>query len=811
MSSSQNNNTSSVARYFDTMDYGPAPESDTDARQWLARHAEGFGHFIGGRFTDVSAGARFDTAEPATGQRLAGIAQGAAQDVDAAVAAARAAQPGWLALGGHGRARHLYALARMVQRHARLLAVVEALDNGKPIRETRDLDVPLVARHFYHHAGWAQLQEREFADQVPLGVVGQIIPWNFPLLMLAWKIAPALALGNTVVLKPAELTPLSALLFAELAAEAGLPPGVLNVVTGDGATGAALVAHEGVDKIAFTGSTDVGRLIREATAGSGKSLTLELGGKSPFIVFDDADIDAAVEGVVDAIWFNQGQVCCAGSRLLLQEGIAADFIERLKRRMQSLRVGSPLDKAIDMGSLIDPTQLERVRTLVATGVREGASCYQAPGALPPGGSFFPPTLLTNVHPASTVATEEIFGPVLVTMTFRTPDEAVALANNTRYGLAASVWSETIGLALGVAPQLQAGVVWVNATNLFDAGVGFGGYRESGYGREGGREGCYEYLKPRAWAERKPRAASVAAVAANAANETSKTQVRPSALPAIDRTAKLFVGGKQVRPDGELSHPVFAANGQRAGEVGTGNRKDIRNAVAAARSAASWSSATPHRRAQALYYLAENLAARADEFAGRIASLTGVGAPAAQAEVDASVSRLFAYGAWADKYEGTVHVPPLRGVALATVEPIGVVGVVCPDEAPLLSFVSLFAPLMAMGNRTVIVPSEKHPLVATDFYQVLETSDLPAGVINLVTGHAASLVQTLAEHDDVDALWVFGAKALSRNAERLSVGNLKRTLVDHGLATDWHDAASAEGALFLRHATQVKNIWIPYGE
>lgn len=810
MSSSQNNNSSiSVARYFDTMDYGPAPESDTDARQWLARHAEGFGHFIDGRFTQASAGAQFDTAEPATGQRLAGIAQGSAQDVDAAVAAARAAQPGWLALGGHGRARHLYALARMVQRHARLLAVVEALDNGKPIRETRDLDVPLVARHFYHHAGWAQLQEREFADQVPLGVVGQIIPWNFPLLMLAWKIAPALALGNTVVLKPAELTPLSALLFAELAAEAGLPPGVLNVVTGDGATGAALVAHEGVDKIAFTGSTDVGRLIREATAGSGKSLTLELGGKSPFIVFDDADIDAAVEGVVDAIWFNQGQVCCAGSRLLLQEGIAADFIERLKRRMQSLRVGSPLDKTIDMGSLIDPTQLERVRTLVATGVREGASCFQAPGSLPPGGSFFPPTLLTNVHPASTVATEEIFGPVLVTMTFRTPDEAVALANNTRYGLAASVWSETIGLALGISPQLQAGVVWVNATNLFDAGVGFGGYRESGYGREGGREGCYEYLKPRAWAERKPR---TAAVALEAANEAPKTQPKSSiTLPAIDRTAKLFVGGKQVRPDGELSHPVFAANGQRIGEVGTGNRKDIRNAVAAARSAASWSSATPHRRAQALYYLAENLAARADEFAGRIASLTGVGAPAAQAEVDASVSRLFAYGAWADKYEGTVHVPPLRGVALATVEAIGVVGVVCPDEAPLLSFVSLFAPLMAMGNRTVIVPSERHPLVATDFYQVLETSDLPAGTINLVTGPTASLVQTLAEHDDVDALWVFGAKALSRNAERLSVGNLKRTLVDHGLATDWHDAASAEGALFLRHATQVKNIWIPYGE
>ncbi|RUR71134.1 aldehyde dehydrogenase family protein [Variovorax guangxiensis] len=806
MSSSNNNN---VARYFDTMDYGPAPESDTDAREWLARHAEGFGHFIDGRFTLAAEGAHFDTAEPATGQRLARIAQGSAKDVDAAVAAARAAQPGWFALGGHGRARHLYALARMVQRHARLLAVVEALDNGKPIRETRDLDVPLAARHFYHHAGWAQLQEREFADQVPLGVVGQIIPWNFPLLMLAWKIAPALALGNTVVLKPAEFTPLSALLFAELAAQAGLPRGVLNVVTGDGATGAALVAHEGVDKIAFTGSTEVGRLIRTATAGTGKSLTLELGGKSPFIVFDDADIDAAVEGVVDAIWFNQGQVCCAGSRLLLQEGIADDFIARLKRRMQTLRVGSPLDKAIDMGSLIDSTQLERVRSLVATGVREGASCYQAPGALPPGGSFFPPTLLTGVQPASTVATEEIFGPVLVTMTFRTPDEAVALANNTRYGLAASVWSETIGLALGIAPQLQAGVVWVNATNLFDAGVGFGGYRESGYGREGGREGCYEYLKPRAWAQRKPRADDVAVVAANeAADARNET---PLALPAIDRTAKLFIGGKQVRPDGELSSSIFAANGQRAGEVGAGNRKDIRNAVAAARSAAGWSSATPHRRAQALYYLAENLSARAGEFAVRIASLTGVAAKAAQAEVDASVSRLFAYGAWADKYEGTVHVPPLRGVALATVEAIGVVGVVCPDEAPLLSFVSLLAPNLAMGNRTVIVPGEKHALVATDFYQVLETSDLPGGVVNIVTGPAAGLVRTLAEHDDVDALWVFSAKELSRDAERLSVGNLKRTLVDHGLATDWHDLASGEGPVFLRHATQVKNIWIPYGE
>jgi aldehyde dehydrogenase (NAD+) len=800
---------SSPAHYFDTMDYGPAPESDTDARAWLKKHADGFGHFVGGKFTDAAAGTLFDTVEPASGKPLARISQGTAADVDAAVAAARAAQPGWFALGGHARARHLYALARMIQRHARLFAVVEALDNGKPIRETRDIDVPLVVRHFYHHAGWAQLQQREFADQVPVGVIGQIVPWNFPLLMLAWKIAPALALGNTVVLKPAEFTPLSALLFAELAAEAGLPAGVLNVVSGDGATGAALVAHKDVNKIAFTGSTEVGRIIREQTAGSGKSLTLELGGKSPFIVFDDADIDAAVEGVVDAIWFNQGQVCCAGARLLVQEGIAEDFYARLKRRMQHLRAGHSLDKTIDIGALIDPTQLERVRGLVATGIREGATCFQPTMALPDGGNYFPPTLLTNVHPASTVAVEEIFGPVLVAMTFRTYDEALTLANNTRYGLAASVWSETIGLALAVAPQIKAGVVWINSTNLFDAAVGFGGYRESGYGREGGREGCYEYLKPAAWSKRVARVAQSTPAPAKLKDIEGVTA--SSRLPQLDRTAKLFINGKQARPDGEQSLAVFDARGRLAGEVGLGNRKDIRNAVAAAQGASSWSASTPHRRAQALYYLAENLSARAAEFAERIASLTGVTTAAATAEVEQAIERLFVYGAWSDKYEGAVHQPPLRGVALAMVEPLGVVGVVCPDESPLLAFVSLLAPLLAMGNRIVIVPSERHALIATDFYQILETSDLPSGTVNIVTGSAATLLPTLAGHDDVDAVWAFGDAALSTAAEKLSTGNLKRTLVDYGLQTDWNDGVAAEGPVWLRHATQVKNIWIPYGE
>ncbi len=790
----------SIAKYFDSMAYGPSPESDSEARGWLARHGASFGHFINGGFTKPEA--QFQTFEPATGKPLAMLARGGAGDVEAAVAAARKAQAPWAKLPGHARARHLYALSRMIQRHARLIAVVEAIDNGKPIRETRDIDVPLAARHFLHHAGWAQLQATSFPDHVPVGVVGQIIPWNFPFLMLAWKIAPALALGNTVVLKPAEYTSLTALLFAELAAAAGLPAGVINIVTGEGETGALLVNHPGVDKIAFTGSTEVGRIIRKDLAGSGKALTLELGGKSPFIVFEDADLDGAVEGVVDAIWFNQGQVCCAGSRLLLQEGIAEDFIRRLKRRMAVLRVGSPLDKGIDMGAIVAPIQLERIRALVAQGVAEGAELYQAEMDLPAEGCFYPPTLLSGVQPASIVAQEEIFGPVAVTTTFRTPDEAVQLANHSRYGLSASIWSETIGLALQVAAKVEAGVVWVNATNMFDAAVGFGGRKESGFGREGGREGAFEYLKPKALLGRKLRPAL-------APVQPRSLSVTDFAAPEIDRTAKLYIGGKQARPDGNYSRPVLNPKGVSLGEVGEGNRKDIRNAVAAARKADAWAAASTHNRAQVLYYIAENLSGRAAEFAGRIAAMTGQSAAKAAAEVEASIARLFSYAAWADKYDGAVHSPPLRGVALAMNEPVGVVGVICPPEAPLLGFISLVAPLIAMGNRVIAVPSAAHPLSATDFYSVLETSDLPGGVLNIVTGDPLPLAEALAAHADVDAIWAFGSEALSQTVERLSAGNMKRSFVDHGRLTEW-EAASAEGVDWLRRATEVKNIWIPYG-
>ncbi len=777
-----------VAEIFDTMDYGTAPENAGEAVAWLDLHKRKFGHFIGGAFTKPRKG--FESRNPADGQVLAQLTQATQAEVTDAVKAARAAQPGWEKLGGHGRAKHLYALARLLQKHARLFAVVETLDNGKPIRESRDIDIPLAQRHFYYHAGMAQLMEAELPDRQALGVCGQVIPWNFPLLMLAWKIAPALAMGNTVVLKPAEYTSLTALLFAQICCEAGLPKGVVNIVTGDGRVGEMIVGAD-VDKVAFTGSTAVGRKIREATAGTGKSLTLELGGKSPYIVFDDADLDSAVEGLVDAIWFNQGQVCCAGSRLLVQEPVADAFYDKLKARMDKLRVGDPLDKSIDVGAVVDPVQLQTITQMVESnpaGDHHVAACD-----MPDGGCFYPPTLITGLAPADTLMQEEIFGPVLAATTFRTPAEAVQIANNTRYGLAATVWTENVNQALDIAPQLAAGVVWVNATNLFDAAAGFGGVRESGFGREGGWEGLEAYTKPKGKAKAlKP----VAPMSGDGA---------PSG--GLDRTSKLYVGGKQARPDGGYSAPVWGKSGALLGHVSLANRKDVRNAVEAATSAASWAKTSGHLRAQILYYIAENLSARAGEFAARIDAM--IGGKSGAKEVEACVRRLFTYAAWADKYDGQVHGVPIRGVALAMREPAGVIGALCPAEAPLLGLVSLMAPGIAMGNRMVLCASEAFPLAAMDFYQVLETSDVPGGVVNILSGPHADTAPALASHLGVDAVWSFGAGEMSRLVEKAAAGNLKRTWVNNGLSRDW-TGPEGEGRAFLSAATEVKNIWVPYG-
>ena len=787
--------------------YGPAPESDRLAMDWLQGGERTFGHYIGGRWTQ--AGELHPTRCPADGRLLATFAWGGSSEVDAAVAAAGEALGPWREIGGHARARHLYRLARQIQKRSRLFAVVEALDNGKTIREARDLDIPLAARHFHHHAGWAQLAAAEFPGCEPVGVVGQIIPWNFPLLMLAWKVAPALAAGNTVVLKPAEYTPLSALLFAELAHETGLPPGVLNVVTGDGTTGAALTRHPRVAKIAFTGSTEVGREIRTATAGTGRHLSLELGGKSPFVVFDSADIDAAIEGIVDGVWLNQGQVCCAGSRLLVQESVEEEMLERLRARMETIRVGHPLDKSMDMGAVVDGAQMDRIRGFLDVGEAEGAEIWQPSRGVPEDGLFLPPTLCTGAPASSTIVTEEIFGPVLVSLTFRTPAEAVTLANDTRYGLAASVWTEDLSLAMDIAPAIKAGTVWVNCTNRFDAASGFGGYRESGFGREGGREGMWEYLKPRVGPP-PPSAAVAAEAGVRVATDPAESADRHSP-DAIDRTRKHWIGGRQRRPDGGYSLSQLDPAGGLWGEVPRGNRKDVRDAVeAAGRARPGWAGTTAYLRAQILFFLAENFAARAGEFAAGLKGATGMTGQAARAEVEAAIQSLFTFAAWADKHDGSVHSTPFRNVTFAMNEPAGTLAIRCADQAPLAGAAGSVAAALSQGNVVVVVVSERFPIPALDLVQVLETSDVPPGVVNVLSGVHDEVVPTLAAHDDVDQLWDFVGDDLSGEAERLSAGNLKRVWVDRDGALDWCRVSGQAGGLLLRKATRVKNIWVPYG-
>jgi aldehyde dehydrogenase (NAD+) len=483
----------------------------------------------------------------------------------------------------------------------------------------------------------------------------------------------------------------------------------------------------------------------------------------------------------------------------MQESIAEKMTRKLQARMSTLRVGAPLDKAIDIGAIVARVQLERIDRMVKQGIAEGATCWQPEVLMPTRGLYYKPTLLSNVHPTSIVAQQEIFGPVLAAMTFRTPREAVELANNTVYGLAASVWSESINVALHVSAQLKAGVVWVNSTNLFDAACGFGGYRESGYGREGGREGLVEYLEP-SWFRKAP------ALKKNGAGKKDHSEV---ANPGIDRTVKLYIGGKQVRPDSGYSIEIRGKKGELLGESPLGNRKDVRNAVEAARKAESWSKATAHNRAQVLYYIAENLSQRSEEISGRLAA--AVGKKQAAEEVQRSVERLFSYAGWADKFDGAVHNPPMRNVSIAMNEAIGTIGVVCPPEFPLLGFFTMVLPLIAAGNTIVAVPSESYPLITGDLYQVFETSDLPGGVVNIVAGRATELLKVLAEHDDLDGIWCYGDSEMCASAKALSVGNLKQVWTNEGRHIDFFDNPQSEGRWYLEHAHQVKNIWVPYGE
>ncbi len=766
-----------VAEIFESMEWGPAPEGRGEADAWLDGHDRAFGHYIDGK--RGAPGETFATVNPATGETLALVTQGTKDDVARAVTVARKAAKGWAATSDHNRARVLYAMARGLQKHARLFAVLETLDTGKPIREARDIDVALAVRHFYHHAGHAELRAEIMPEAEPWGVCGQIVPWNFPLLMLSWKVAPALAMGNTVVLKPAEWTPLTALAFADICDAAGVPPGVVNIVTGDGRTGAALVAAD-IDKLAFTGSTEVGRSLRHETAGRGMGLTLELGGKSPYVVFEDADIDGAVEGLVDAIWFNGGQVCCAGARLLVQEGIAEDFRARLLARMARIRVGDPLDKSIDMGAMVHADHKRSVEAMLArtSGTVHRGEC--------PDGCYLPPILVTDLHGGDPLMQEEVFGPVLVMTTFRTPAEAVQLANDTAYGLAGSVWSQDIDVALDTAPKIRAGVVWVNGANMLDAAAPFGGVKESGFGREGGVAGLAAYLAP-------PRGARLSQPSARVG----------SAAPAdtIDRTPKMYVGGKQARADGGYTRAVFGPKG-RVGEVGIANRKDVRNAVEAANAAAGWSRSTGHLRAQILYYLAENLSARAEEFDARLAAQSGDKPATGEA-----VRHLFRWAAWADKHDGRTLGVPMGGLALALNTPVGTIAAFAPEEAPLSGIAQIVGAALATGNRLILIAPESAPLTATDFYQVLDTSDVPAGVVNILTGDHAELAAQVAAHADIGAVWSFSSANISGVIEREAAGNLKRTWVNDGRTRDW---AGGDARAWLEHATQVQTIWVPFG-
>jgi len=783
-----------IVKNFRNIKYGPAPEDAKEVNKWIANLDKPNHLYINGKWVKSKSTKTIQSINPSNNSKLFTLAVANKTDVNAAVLAAKKAHPKWSSLSSIRRSKYMYALARLIQKHSRFLAVLETIDNGKPIRETRDIDIPLVARHFYYHAGWAaKLNKQNFN---PIGVVGQIIPWNFPLLMLSWKIAPAIACGNTVVLKPAEFTSLTALFFAEICQKAGIPNGVINIVTGDGTTGELITQHPDIKKIAFTGSTEVGKKIIQSTAVAEKKLTMELGGKSPFIVFEDADLDSAVEGVVDAIWFNQGQVCCAGSRLLVQESIEKKFIKKLKNRMEKLRVGNPLDKSIDIGAIVAPVQLKKIRQIVNKGKKEGSKLWQPSWACPKDGLFFPPSLFTNVSPASYIAQVEIFGPVLSSLTFRTPSEAVAIANNTPYGLAASIWSENINLALDIAPKIKAGVVWINSTNLFDASCGFGGYKESGFGREGGCEGIRAYTNINI-----PQKKKIG----------SRNTKRKINIPTIDQTPKLYIGGKQKRPDSGYSFPFYSYSNEFICDIGRSNRKDVRNSVEEASKSFS-KQLTNFNRSQILFYLAENLSQRKDTFINLLINVSGLNYIDAIKEFDLSCERIFYYASMADKFEGLIHNPPMRGLTMAVKEPIGVITSILDDNQPLLSLSTVMSSVFANGNTNIIVPSEQTALIATSMYQVFDTSDVPAGYINILTAKQNELNITLAQHENIDGIWAFSRDAKTRSSIiKETAFNLKRFWCPKNNNIDWSSSSEEFLSEFLHQGSQVKNIWIPYGE
>ncbi|KAK7492979.1 hypothetical protein BaRGS_00015709 [Batillaria attramentaria] len=835
--SAQSGASSSVRSIFETLSYGPVPDADNVAKAWLDDHCRQFGHFINGSWYKPEAGSQSQTQNPSTGEVLASVLEASEDDVNKAVTAAKEAFTSWSSLTPHVRARYLYSVARHVQKHQQLVSVMETLDSGRVMRESRDIEVPLVVRSVYHYAGWADVRDAEFKGFKPYGVVAVLPSFTRPLVSLTQRLCAALATGNTVVVCPSPTTPLSALLLVDICREAGLPAGVVNVVTDgrerDGMR--RLVAHAHVDKVAFAGTTQVGRMLRQLVAGTGKSMSLELSGKSAMIVFENSDLDSVVEGVVDNIWSNQCQVNTAGSRLLVHEPVAERLARKLRQRLETVKVGDSLDKLSDIGALTCDWMPNVIEQFVDEARQEGAQIYQAAAGQSNRGWFYPPTLVVGAQAASRIVTEDFLGPVVALIPFRTAKEAIALANNSAYAMAASVWTESVTLAFEVGSLLQAGTVWINCHNVSDAAAGVGGGRLSGSGRTGGKRGVLEYMQLSSATPVKPNTVNV-----NMQTFGSSVAPRPSApipgagdeKPAGEKNLSPYYDDTPItppstptprgeqpdfprngkRPDGQYSRPVQNAKGQVMGHVAEASRKDVRNAVEAAQKAvASWSKRAGHNRAQILFYLAENLQLRREELSAQLEALTGQAEGQGLQEVDLAIGRLFYWGAYCDKYGGTVQEVPFSGSVSEVNEAVGVIGIACPEACPLLGFVSLFAAAISRGNAVIAVPSEKYPLPALDLYQIFDTSDLPGGVVNILTGNSDHLTRFLCEHEDVQAVWYFGSAEGSKFVEYASAENMKRTWVNYGQERDFTDPVQGQGEEFLFHSTQPKTLWVPMGE
>ncbi|KAL8594169.1 hypothetical protein ACOMHN_018109 [Nucella lapillus] len=812
----QGSSGASVKDIFDSLKYGPAVDPDVVAKAWLDDHGRQFGHFIDNQWYKPDGGVQVQTNNPCTGELLATVTEASEGDVEKAVQCARKAFDSWSKLSDNARARHLYSIARHVQKHQQLFSVVETLDTGRVMRESRVNEVPQAVRLLYHSAGWAQLRESELQGYKPYGVVAVLPSLSRPLVSLVQRLAVSLAMGNTVVVCPSSVTPLSALLLAEVCREAGLPEGVIGVLTDGRDSGGLrkLVMREEVDKVAYAGTTREGQMLRQLLAGSGKSLSLELSGSCAMLVFDSADLDSVVEGVVVAAWGYQGQLNTSLSRLLVQESVAEKLIHKLRQRLEKVRVGNSLEKNNDVGAMTTDHMAELIGNAVEEARQEGAQVYQASTAGCSGSCFYPPTLLVGVQTASRIVYEDIPGPVVNLLQFRTTKEAIAIANNSNFAIGASVWTENVSLALEASAGLQMGTVWINSHSTDDAAAGFGGPRLSGSGRVGSRRGLLEYVQP-SWVERtsgvgKLNLGSFGSTVAP--RPTDKSVGGAGDSPQLDRTYKLYYGGVQKRPDGQYSRPVITSEGKVVGHVSEASRKDVRNAVEAAQKIVTgWSKRMGHNKAQILYYIAENMETQKDELVEALTSMTGQPQGQSEAEVALALKRLFFWAAYCDKFGGSVQEAPIYGSVIETNEAVGVIGVACPDSQPLLAFVSLFAAAIARGNAVVMIPSEKYPLAAAQLYHVFDSSDLPGGVVNILTGNRDHLTRVLAEHHEVQAVWYFGSEEGSKFVEHAAAENLKRTWVNNGKDRDFADEAQGCGEEFLLQSTQPKTVWIPMGE